>query len=107
VTKGLQDSIHDYDQIDAELGLRRFIEPLVKRPPLGATLTKEAAADLPRSAGGPASPWRGLLSSSTRACATRPRSAGIVPYGSSTCSSEAPRVTTRSGDAPGFALSAG
>lgn len=52
VTKGLQESIHDYDQIDAELGLRRFIEPLVKRPPLDATLSEEAEADLPHVAGG-------------------------------------------------------
>jgi hypothetical protein len=52
VTKGLQESIHDYDQIDAELGLRRFIEPLVKRPPLGVTLSEEAEADLPHVAGG-------------------------------------------------------
>jgi hypothetical protein len=52
VTKGLQESIHDYDKIDAELGVRRFIEPLVKRPPLDVTLSEEADADLPRVAGG-------------------------------------------------------
>jgi hypothetical protein len=52
VTNGLQESIHDYDQIDAELGLRWFIEPLVKRPPLDVTLSEEAEADLPHVAGG-------------------------------------------------------
>jgi hypothetical protein len=52
VTKGLQESIHDYDQIDAELGMHRFIEPLVKRPPLDVTLSEAADADLPRVAGG-------------------------------------------------------
>jgi hypothetical protein len=52
VTKGLQESIHDFDRVDEDIGVARLIEPLIAHPPLDATLSAETEQDLPRVAGG-------------------------------------------------------
>jgi hypothetical protein len=52
ITKGLQESIHVFDKLDAELALRRLLAPLIARPPLDIALSDEAQDELPRVAGG-------------------------------------------------------
>jgi hypothetical protein len=52
VTKGLQESIHDYKRIDAETELRPFLEPLAERRPQDVVVSEETKARLPAVIGG-------------------------------------------------------
>jgi hypothetical protein len=52
ITKGLQESIHDFKEIDEEIGLRPILDDLAARPPLDMALAEEAQERLPLIAGG-------------------------------------------------------
>jgi hypothetical protein len=52
ITKGLQESIHDFKDIDEEIELRPILDDLAARPPLDLTLSEGAQARLPLIAGG-------------------------------------------------------
>jgi hypothetical protein len=52
ITKGLQESIHDFKAIDQEVSLEPILEQLTKRPPLDVTYSDEAQEKLPLVAGG-------------------------------------------------------
>jgi len=52
ITKGLQESIHDFRDIDEEIELRPILDDLAARPPLDLTLSEEAQGRLPLIAGG-------------------------------------------------------
>jgi hypothetical protein len=51
ITKGLQESIHDFRDIDEELELQPILDDLTRRP-LEFGYTEETEAQLPRIAGG-------------------------------------------------------
>lgn len=51
ITKGLQETIHGFERIDAEVGLAPILDSLVARPP-DVALSDEAQARLPVIAGG-------------------------------------------------------
>jgi len=52
ITKGLQQSIHDFEEVEAELQLEPILDRLTPRPHLGVTLEVETDARLPRIVGG-------------------------------------------------------
>jgi hypothetical protein len=52
VTKGLQESMHEFGRIDEEIELRPILDALADRPPLDAVLTEETEARLPMIFGG-------------------------------------------------------
>jgi hypothetical protein len=52
VTKGLQESIHDFADIDEEIELRPLLDDLAARPPLDASLSEETTGRLPAVVGG-------------------------------------------------------
>jgi hypothetical protein len=52
VTKGLQECIHRFRQLDEEIGLEPILEDLAARPQLDLTLSEETQAELPGIAGG-------------------------------------------------------
>ena len=52
ITKGLQESIHDFGGIDEELELQPILDQLAARPPLDVSLGEEAEARLPAIVGG-------------------------------------------------------
>lgn len=52
ITKGLQQSIHQFDDIDEEVQLEPVLDQLAWRPPLGAALAIETEARLPTIVGG-------------------------------------------------------
>jgi hypothetical protein len=52
ITKGLQQSIHDFQGIDEEVQLEPVLEYLAGRTPLGVTLAVDTEARLPRIVGG-------------------------------------------------------
>ncbi len=52
VTKGLQESTHQFERLDEEIELEPILEDLAARPPLDATLSEETQARLPLIFGG-------------------------------------------------------
>ena len=52
ITKGLQERIHEFKDIDEELELRPILDDLAARPPLDMVLSEEAERRLPLIAGG-------------------------------------------------------
>jgi Domain of unknown function (DUF1931) len=52
VTKGLQETIHQFRELDEELELRPILEQLATLPPLDRPLTAEAETRLPDLVGG-------------------------------------------------------
>jgi hypothetical protein len=52
VTKGLQQSIHDFEEVEAELQLGPILDRLTPRPYLRAALEAETDARLPKIVGG-------------------------------------------------------
>jgi hypothetical protein len=52
ITKGLQQSIHQFERLEHEIELEPLLEQLTAGPPLEQSLSDEAQAMLPRLAGG-------------------------------------------------------
>ena len=52
ITKGLQESVHAFREIDERTGIGPVLDRLVARPPLDLALSDEAEARLPEVAGG-------------------------------------------------------
>lgn len=52
ITKGLQESIHDFERIDQEVELQPILDQLAARPQLDLSLSEEVAARLPAIVGG-------------------------------------------------------
>jgi hypothetical protein len=52
ITKGLQESVRDFDQMDEEIELVAIVDNFTALPPLDADLSDEAESWLPRIAGG-------------------------------------------------------
>ena len=52
ITKGLQESIHDFQGIDQEVELQPILDQLAARPPLDLSLGEEVEARLPAIVGG-------------------------------------------------------
>ncbi|MEV6036851.1 DUF1931 family protein [Nonomuraea sp. NPDC052116] len=52
ITKGLQESMHDFRDLDEELDLASILADLAALPPLDLSLGEEAEARLPAVAGG-------------------------------------------------------
>jgi hypothetical protein len=52
ISKGLQERIHEFEQIDEEVGLEPFIATLAARPQLEVTIGDDALNALPGVAGG-------------------------------------------------------
>ncbi len=52
ITKGLQESIHNFRKMDQDIELEPILDELAAHPQLDVTLSEETTADLPRIAGG-------------------------------------------------------
>ncbi|WP_041939166.1 MULTISPECIES: DUF1931 family protein [Frankia] len=52
ITKGLQESIHHFRDLDEEIELRPILEQIAARPPLDLALSDDTAARLPLIVGG-------------------------------------------------------
>ena len=52
ITKGLQESIHAFENIEEEIELRPILDQLAARPPLDAALSEDTQARLPLIFGG-------------------------------------------------------
>jgi Domain of unknown function (DUF1931) len=52
VTKGLQESVHQFEKLDQEIELEPMLEQLTARPPLETALAEDTADRLPLLAGG-------------------------------------------------------
>jgi hypothetical protein len=52
ITKGLQERIHEFRNIDAQIELKPIIDRLTARPPLDLALSVETEARLPEIVGG-------------------------------------------------------
>jgi hypothetical protein len=52
ITRGLQESIHAFREIDEDIELQPILEGLTKRPPLDVDYSGETEAELPGIAGG-------------------------------------------------------
>lgn len=52
ITKGLQECMHDFHEIDAELDLKPVLDDLTNRPPLDLDYNDDTEAQLPGIAGG-------------------------------------------------------
>lgn len=52
ITKGLQESIHQFDKLDHEIELEPILDQLTARPPLDKALGEETQQVLPHLAGG-------------------------------------------------------
>ena len=52
ITKGLQESMHQFEKLEKEIELRPILESLAARPPLDVTLDEETQARLPLIFGG-------------------------------------------------------
>ena len=65
VTKGLQESMHEFGQIEEEIELRPILESLAARPPLEYRWTRTPRPGSRCSSAASASHWPGRSSSST------------------------------------------
>jgi hypothetical protein len=52
ITKGLQESMHDFRDIDEEIELKSILEYITAQPPLDLTYSVETEAELPGIVGG-------------------------------------------------------
>jgi hypothetical protein len=52
ITKGLQESLREFDKLDEEIELISIVDNIAKRPPLEVEIGEETEAWLPRIAGG-------------------------------------------------------
>jgi uncharacterized protein DUF1931 len=52
ITKGLQECVHEFKQISAEIDLQPVLDYLAARPPLDLAYSDETEAELPRIFGG-------------------------------------------------------
>ena len=52
ITKGLQESIHAFEEIDEDVSLDAVLEQLTRRPPLDVAYSDETQDRLPQLAGG-------------------------------------------------------
>jgi Domain of unknown function (DUF1931) len=52
ITKGLQESIHDFRDIDEDIELQPILDQLAARPPLDLSLAEDTKARLPAIVGG-------------------------------------------------------
>lgn len=52
ITKGLQESLHQFRELDEEIELRPVLEQIATRPPLDLALRDDTAARLPLIVGG-------------------------------------------------------
>lgn len=52
VTKGLQESIHNFRRMDQDIELQPILDEIAARPQLDVTLSDETTEDLPEIAGG-------------------------------------------------------
>jgi hypothetical protein len=52
ITKGLQESIHEFRKIDEEIDLKSILEYIASLPPLNVTYSYETEERLPRVVGG-------------------------------------------------------
>jgi hypothetical protein len=52
VTKGLQESVHEFERIEEQIELRPILESLAARPPLDAALSEQTRARVPLIFGG-------------------------------------------------------
>lgn len=52
ITKGLQESINDFEKIDEDVSLDAILEQLTRRPPLDVAYSDETQERLPQIAGG-------------------------------------------------------
>ena len=52
ITKGLQESIHEFERIDQEVELQPILDQLAARPQLDLSLSEEVEARLPAIVGG-------------------------------------------------------
>ena len=52
LTKGLQESVHDFERMDEEVELRPILEQLAALPPLDLAYSEETEARLPELVGG-------------------------------------------------------
>ena len=52
ITKGLQESMHQFEKLEEEIELQPILESLTARPPLDVTLDEETQARLPLIFGG-------------------------------------------------------
>ena len=52
ITKGLQESIHDFMELDEKIELRSILDHVTARPPLDLAYSEETDARLPAIAGG-------------------------------------------------------
>ena len=52
ITKGLQESIHAFEALDLDIGLRRILEKTVPEPQIDLPYSEETEARLPAIAGG-------------------------------------------------------
>lgn len=52
ITKGLQESIHDYQDVDEDIQLTDILEELIRLPPLDLEYGDDLRGELPRIAGG-------------------------------------------------------
>jgi hypothetical protein len=52
ITKGLQESIHAFEELDVDIGLERIVDETAPRPPLDRPLSVETDERLPSIVGG-------------------------------------------------------
>ncbi len=52
ITKGLQESMHEFRRLDEEIELKPILDELTKRPPLDLAYSDETEAQLPSIVGG-------------------------------------------------------
>src|ERR1700731_1240151 len=52
ITKGLQESIHEFEKLDEEIELRPILDQLTARPPLGLAYGEDVEDRLPEVVGG-------------------------------------------------------
>jgi hypothetical protein len=52
ITKGLQESIHAFEELDVDIGLERILDETAPQPPLDRPLSVETEARLPSIVGG-------------------------------------------------------
>jgi hypothetical protein len=52
LTRGLQESLHAFERMDAEIGIEPILEELAARPPLDVSLDDDTQAQLPLIFGG-------------------------------------------------------